>query len=64
MKQLPTPDAQTAFVSIEGPTDVTEGDTTTPYTVSISQAPKRFNSNIYILRCSSRWKQTLQEYQV
>ncbi|MDD2888831.1 MAG: VWA domain-containing protein [Aliarcobacter sp.] len=34
-----TPDAQTALVSITGPADVIEGDTTTPYTVSISQAP-------------------------
>ncbi|MFY4782557.1 immunoglobulin-like domain-containing protein, partial [Aliarcobacter butzleri] len=30
---------QTALVSIEGPASVVEGDLTTPYTVSISQAP-------------------------
>ncbi|MFY4754407.1 hypothetical protein ACOTV2_11650, partial [Aliarcobacter butzleri] len=34
-----TPDAQTALVSIEGPASVVEGDLTTPYTVSITQAP-------------------------
>ncbi|PRM99764.1 choice-of-anchor K domain-containing protein [Aliarcobacter cryaerophilus] len=34
-----TPDDQTAIVSITGPSDVVEGDVTTPYTVSISQAP-------------------------
>ncbi|MFY4782556.1 hypothetical protein ACOTWN_04995, partial [Aliarcobacter butzleri] len=33
------PDTQTAYVSIEGPTSVVEGNTTTPYTVSITQAP-------------------------
>ena len=34
-----TPDSQTALVNITGPSDVTEGDATTPYTVSITQAP-------------------------
>ena len=33
------PDAQTALVSIEGPASVVEGQTTTPYTVKITQAP-------------------------
>ena len=39
MKTPSTPDDQTAFVIITGPTDVTEGDHNNPYTVSISQAP-------------------------
>ncbi len=38
---VPTdPDTQTAYVSIEGPTSVVEGNTTTPYTVSVTQAPE------------------------
>ncbi|WP_423274659.1 Calx-beta domain-containing protein, partial [Arcobacter sp. YIC-464] len=40
-ESVPTnPDDQTALVSIEGPSNVTEGDVTTPYTVSITQAPE------------------------
>ena len=35
-------------ISITGPADVTEGDTTTPYTVSISQAPTSDLEHLHI----------------
>uniref|UniRef100_UPI001445431B hypothetical protein n=1 Tax=Onishia niordana TaxID=2508711 RepID=UPI001445431B len=40
-ESVPTdPDAQTATVSLVGPGDVVEGEQTTDYTVTITEAPK------------------------